>query len=80
MLSGGNPKVAKGDGDLPVQAYIAAMPGWNRGVGQRLDRIIVEAFPKVAKAVKWNSPFYGSPRGRFLSFHGYARCTPAAPP
>ena len=73
LLSGGNPKVAKGDGDVPVQAYIAAMPGWKREVGQVLDHVIVQAFPEVSKAVKWNSPFYGSQRGWFVSFHCYAK-------
>jgi hypothetical protein len=59
LLSGGNPQIAKGYGDAPVQAYIAAMPGWKRTLGQRLDKIIEKTVPKVYKAVKWNSPFYG---------------------
>ncbi len=59
LLSGGNPQIAKGDGDAPVQAYIAAMPGWKRDVGRRLDTLIVRTVPGVHKAVKWNSPFYG---------------------
>ena len=59
LLSGGNPQIAKGDGDAPVQAYIAAMPGWKREVGRRLDALIVRTVPGVRKAVKWNSPFYG---------------------
>jgi hypothetical protein len=37
LLSGGNPQIAKGYGDAPVQAYIAAMPGWKSAVGRRLD-------------------------------------------
>jgi hypothetical protein len=70
LLSGGNPQIAKGDGDGPVQAYIAAMPGWKRAVGEQLDAIIVRALPDVQKAVKWNSPFYGAVAGGwFLSFH-----------
>jgi hypothetical protein len=70
LLSGGNPQVARGDGDAPVQEYIAAMPGWKRDVGRRLDALIVEAVPRVRKAVRWNSPFYGvEDRGWFLSFH-----------
>lgn len=70
LLSGGNPQIPKGDGDAPVQAYIAAMPGWKRAVGKRLDVLIVRAVPKVQKAVKWNSPFYGvAGQGWFLSFH-----------
>jgi hypothetical protein len=74
LLSGGNPQIAKGYGDGPVQAYIAAMPGWKRHVGELLDRLIVRAVPQVSKAVKWNSPFYGSPlSGWFLSFHCYAK-------
>jgi hypothetical protein len=74
LLSGGNPQIAKADGDAPVQAYIAAMPGWKRHVGELLDRLIVRAVPQVSKAVKWNSPFYGSPlSGWFLSFHCYAK-------
>ena len=70
LLSGGNPQIAKGDGDAPVQAYIAAMPGWKRDVGRRLDALIVRAVPGVRKAVKWNSPFYGvDGQGWFLSLH-----------
>ncbi len=74
LLSGGNPQIAKGDGDTPVQAYIAAMPGWKRDVGRRLDTLVVKQAPKVTKAVKWNSPFYGMDgRGWFLSFHCFTR-------
>lgn len=70
LLSGGNPQIAKSDGDAPVQAYIAAMPGWKRDVGRRLDALIVRNVPEVRKAVKWNSPFYGMEgRGWFLAFH-----------
>jgi hypothetical protein len=70
LLAGGNPQIAKADGDAPVQAYIAAMPGWKRGLGKRVDALIVRAVPKVRKAVRWNSPFYGiEGQGWFLSFH-----------
>jgi len=70
LLSGGNPQIAKGEGDAPVRAYIAAMPGWKRDVGRRLDALIVRAVPGVRKAVKWNSPFYGvEGDGWFLNFH-----------
>jgi hypothetical protein len=74
LLSGGNPQIAKADGDAPVQAYIAAMPGWKRDVGRRLDALIEQAVPTVRKAVKWNTPFYGvdGPDGKpawFLGFH-----------
>ncbi|MDY3559766.1 DUF1801 domain-containing protein [Gemmata sp. JC673] len=70
LLSGGNPQIAKGDGDAPVQAYIAAMPGWKRDIGRWLDAVVVRAVPGVCKAVKWNSPFYGvEGRGWFLSVH-----------
>ncbi len=72
LLSGGNPQIAKADGDGPVQAYITAMPGWKSALGRKLDELIVRAVPKVRKAVKWNSPFYGGPetgQGWFLSFH-----------
>jgi hypothetical protein len=70
LLSGGNPQIAKGDGDAPVQAYIAAMPGWKRDVGESIDSIVARSVPRVVKAVKWNSPFYGMEgRGWFLSFH-----------
>jgi len=70
LLSGGNPQIAKADGDAPVQAYIAAMPGWKRELGRRLDALIVRSVPKVRKAVQWNSPFYGiAGHGWFLSFH-----------
>ena len=74
LLSGGNPQIPKGEGDAPVQAYIAAMPGWKSEAGRKLDRIIAEAVPGVRKAVKWNSPFYGvEGQGWFLSFHVFAR-------
>ena len=74
LLSSGNPQIAKGTGDAPVQAYIAAMPGWKREVGRRLDALIVRTVPGVAKAVKWNSPFYGVEEGVwFLSFHCFAK-------
>src|SRR6516162_7237612 len=70
LLSGGNPQIAKADGDAPVQAYIAAMPGWKRDVGRRLDAIIERTVPAVHKAVKWNTPFYGiKGQGWFLGFH-----------
>jgi hypothetical protein len=70
LLSGGNPQIAKGDGDAPVRAYIAAMPGWKRDIGRRLDALIVRTVPGVHKAVKWNSPFYGNEGdGWFLNFH-----------
>lgn len=70
LLSGGNPQIAKADGDAPVQAYIAAMPGWKRDVGQRLDALIERTVPGVRKAVRWNSPFYGTEAsGWFLAFH-----------
>jgi hypothetical protein len=74
LLSGGNPQIPKGDGDAPVQAYLAAMPGWKRGVGRRLDDLIVRTLPGVHKAVRWNSPFYGTgERSWFLSFHCFTR-------
>jgi hypothetical protein len=74
LLSGGNPQIAKGDGDAPVRAYIAAMPGWKRDVGRRLDAIIVRTVPGVCKAVKWNSPFYGvEGDGWFLNFHCFTK-------
>ena len=74
LLSGGNPQIPKGDGDAPVQAYIAAMPGWKRDVGRRLDELIVRAVPDVGKAVRWNSPFYGvEGQGWFLNFHCFTK-------
>src|SRR5881394_2860330 len=78
LLSGGNPQIAKGDGDAPVQAYIAGMPGWKRDVGRRLDALIVRTVPNVRKAVKWNTPFYGieGPDGKpawFLGFHCFTK-------
>lgn len=70
LLAGGNPQIAKAEGDVPVQAYIAAMPGWKRDVGRRLDALVVRAVPGVRKAVKWNTPFYGvEGQGWFLGFH-----------
>jgi hypothetical protein len=72
LLAGGNPQIAKADGDAPVQAYIGAMPGWKRAVGRRLDALIVRTIPDVRKAVKWNSPFYGvEGQGWFLNFHTF---------
>ena len=75
LLSGGNPQIAKGDGDAPVQAYIAAIPaGWKRDVARRVDAIVTRTVPRVNKAVKWNSPFYGAERsGWFLSFHMFTK-------
>lgn len=70
LLSGGNPQIAKGYGDAPVQAYIAAMPGWKQDVGRRLDALITAAVPDVSKAIKWNSPLYGvEGQGWFLGVH-----------
>ena len=73
LLAGGNPQIAKADGDAPVQAYLDAMPGWKRDVGCRLDALVTAAVPTVRKAVKWNSPFYGLDRGWFLAFHVFTR-------
>jgi len=74
LLSGGNPQIAKADGDAPVQAYIAAMPGWKSELGRRLDALIVQTVPEVRKAVRWNSPFYGvEGQGWFLSYHVFTR-------
>src|SRR5687768_4380011 len=76
LLSGGNPQIAKADGDAPVQAYIAAMPGWKRDVGRRLDALIERTVPGVRKAVKWNSPLYGvagEDQGWFLGVHCFAK-------
>lgn len=70
LLSGGNPQIAKGDGDAPVQAYLAAMPGWKRDVGRGLDALVARTVPDVRKAVRWNTPFYGlEGQGWFLAFH-----------
>jgi hypothetical protein len=75
LLSGGNPQIAKGYGDEPVKAYIAAMPDWKRDVGKRLDALIERTVPSVRKAVKWNTPFYGSAKheGWFMGFHVFTR-------
>ena len=74
LLSGGNPQIAKADGDAPVQKYIAAIPGWKRAIGERLDELITRIVPNVRKAVKWNSPFYGiEGQGWFVSFHVFTR-------
>ncbi len=74
LLAGGNPQIAKADGDAPVQAYVAAMPGWKSDVGCRLDALIAQTVPGVRKAVKWNSPFYGlEGQGWFLSFHCFTK-------
>ncbi|ALU38586.1 histidine kinase [Kocuria flava] len=74
LLAGGNPQIPKGEGEAPVRAYIAAMPGWKRAVGQRLDELVTETVPGVHKAVKWNQPFYGHEgEGWFLAFRCYTR-------
>jgi len=74
LLTGGNPQIAKGEGDSPVQAYIEAMPDWKRDVGRRLDALIVRTVPRVRRAVKWNSPFYGvEGQGWFLNFHVFTK-------
>ena len=74
LLAGGNPQIAKADGDAPVQAYIAAMPGWKRDVGRSLDELIVRTVPNVSKAVRWNSPFYCiESQGWFLNFHCFTK-------
>ena len=75
LLAGGNPQIPKGDGDAPVQAYIAAMPGWKRDIGRLLDELIVRVVPDARKAVRWNSPFYGiEGAGWFASCHVLTRC------
>ena len=75
LLSGGNPQIPKGEGNAPVQAYIAAMPGWKQRIGVTLDRVVESTVPDVRKAVKWNTPFYGAPDGVgwFLAFHCFDR-------
>lgn len=74
LLAGGNPQIAKGEGNAPVQAYLKAMPGWKSAMGKQLDKIITGTVPNIVKAVKWNSPFYGVEGGEFfLSFHVFAR-------
>lgn len=74
LLAGGNPQIAKADGDGPVQAYISAIPEWKREVGRRLDALVVRAVPGVSKAVRWNSPMYGiEGQGWFMSFHVFTR-------
>lgn len=74
LLSGGNPQIPKGDGDAPVAAYIAAMPGWKRDVGARLDALVARTVPGVRKAVRWNTPFYGiEGQGWFLGFHCFTK-------
>ena len=75
LLSGGNPQIPKGEGDAPVQDYLAAMPGWKQGIGRRVDKLIAATVPGVRRAVKWNSPLYGAPveEGWFLSFHCFEK-------
>jgi hypothetical protein len=73
LLAGGNPQISKGYGDGPVQAYIDAMPEWKKDIGLWIDKTIIEVFPRVQKAVKWNSPFYGGADGWFLSFHCFTK-------
>ena len=74
LLAGGNPQIAKAEGDAPVQAYIHAMPGWKSGLGRKLDSLVTRNVPNLRKAVKWNSPFYGvEGQGWFLSFHVFTR-------
>lgn len=79
LLAGGNPQIAKADGDAPVQAYISAMPGWKCGIGRRLDALITRHVPHVRKAVRWNTPFYGiEGQGWFLGFHCLTKCVKVA--
>jgi hypothetical protein len=79
VLSGGNPRIAKADGGAPVRAYIAAMPGWKRDLGKRLDALIAGNVPNVRRAVKWNSPLYGiEGQGWFLGFHTFTHCVKVA--
>ena len=80
LLSGGNPRIAKGEGQAPIDAYIAAAPGWKAAVVRRLDELVTAAVPDVRKAVKWNSPFYGAPgdEGWFLAVHLYTRSVKVA--
>ena len=79
LLAGGNPQVAKADGDAPVQAYIAAMPGWKGDIGRRLDALIARSVPNVRKAVRWNTPFYGiEGQGWFVGFHCLTKCVKVA--
>jgi hypothetical protein len=74
LLAGGNPQIAKADGAAPVKAFVAAMPGWKRDMGRRIDALVVRTVPNVQKAVKWNSPFYGvEGEGWFLSFHCFTK-------
>ena len=74
LLSGGNPQIPKGEGDAPVQAYIAAIPGWKSAAARRLDQLVEKTVPGMSKAVKWNSPFYGvDGQGWFLSFHVFTK-------
>lgn len=74
LLSGGNPQIPKGDGDTPVQAYLAAMPGWKAAIGRQIDDLVIAVVPDVRKAVRWNSPFYGvDGETWFLSFHCFTR-------
>jgi hypothetical protein len=73
LLKGGNPQIPKGEGDAPVQAYIAAMPGWKRPIGERIDAIVSREVPGCRKAVKWNTPLYGGGDGWFLAFHCFDR-------
>ena len=74
LLSGGNPQIPKGAGEAPMQAYIAAMPGWKRGVGERIDALVERVVPDVRRAVRWNSPFYGvEGQGWFLSLHCFTK-------
>lgn len=73
LLTGGNPQIPKGDGDAPVQAYIAAMPGWKQEIGRRIDELVERVFPKVQKAVKWNRPLYGREDGWFMTIYCYTK-------
>lgn len=74
LLSGGNPQIAKGDGDEPVRAYVAALPGWKHDVGKRIDELVAQAVPRARKAVRWNTPFYGvEGQGWFLAMHCFTK-------
>ena len=74
LLSSGNPQIPKGEGNAPVQAYVAAMPGWKSEIGRRVDHIVERVFPEVQKAVKWNTPLFGKEDGYFMAMYCYKKC------
>ena len=73
LLSGGNPQIAKGEGDAPVRAYIAAMPGWKSDAGRRIDPLVTGPCQRQKGGEVELAVLRRRGPGRFLSFHCFTR-------